>query len=131
MIGMDDRPGGRDEVMSVTVDDADVVRLTWVAGLHIDEALAREAMKAVDEVNGERRRPLLVAADGPVDMSRGARHVLAEPCSATRVAVLGQSAVDQIVVNFMLRLTSPAVPTRLFTSEPAATAWLHSDRSSG
>ena len=128
---MDHSGDGLDAALSVTVDDTDVVRLTWASGQHIDESLAREAMKAVDEVNGERRRPLIVDAAGPIDMTRGARQVISEPCSVSRVAVLGRSAVDQVVANFILRLSSPPVPTRFFTSEPAAMQWLRDDRSSG
>ena len=128
---MDHSEGGRDAAFSVTEDDHGVVRLTWAAGAHIDELLAKEAMVAVDELNGDRRRPLLIQTSGPTETSRGARAVFSEPCSVSRVAMAGRSAVDQMVANFVIRLMSPPVPTRFFTSESDAMQWLRDDRSSG
>ena len=128
---MDHSEDGRDTAISVTVDDTGVVRLTWAAGLRIDDVLAKEAMVLVDELNGERRRPLFVELAGPGDVTRSARSVFSEPCSVSRVALVGNSAVDQMVANFVLRLMSPPVPTRFFTSEPAAMQWLRDDRSTG
>jgi hypothetical protein len=118
----------RDRTISVRVDLAGIVHLTWAAGLRITGALAREAMVMVDELNGGRERPLLVDMTGTATLTRDARMVFTEKCSASPIALLGRSAVDRVVANFALGVSAPPVPTRFFTSEPAAVAWLcHGD----
>lgn len=114
--------------MSVRVDSAGIVRLTWAGGQRITGVLAREAMAMVDEVNGGRERPLLVDMTGTATLTRDARMVFTEKCSASTIALLGRSAVDRVIANFALGVSAPPVPTRFFTSEPAAVAWLcHGD----
>ena len=46
------------------------------------------------------------------------------PCSASRIALLGASAVDRVIANFALGVSSVPVPTKFFTSADAALAWL-------
>ncbi|HEY0814945.1 MAG TPA: hypothetical protein VGE11_16860, partial [Pseudonocardia sp.] len=110
--------------LSVRVDPTDVVRLSWTAGLRIDAHLATEAMMAVDELNGDVERPLLVEMTGTAVLTREARQVFARKCSASRIALLGRSAVDRVIANFALGVSYVPVPTRFFTSEPLALAWL-------
>lgn len=110
--------------MSLRVDEEGVVRLHWVEGLHIDGPLARTAMDLVDELNAGRERPLLVDMSGTATLSREARMVFTQKCSASRIALLGASAVDRVIANFWLGVSAAPVPTRFFTSDPAAVAWL-------
>ena len=112
------------------LDDEGVVRLVYASGLRIDEATAREAMVAVDDLNGDRRRPLVVDIAGAASISRDARKVFTEPCSVSQVALIGRSAVEEVMANFALKVSAPPVPTRFFTAETAALAWLHDDRTS-
>lgn len=114
------------EHFGIRVCEAGVVRLRWVPGLRITGRLAAAAMTAVDELNVGRRRPLLVEMAGTDTPTREARERFAERCSASRVALLGVSAVDRVRASLVpdLGYRGYPVPTRFFTSEPAALAWL-------
>jgi hypothetical protein len=118
----------RERAISVRVDSDGIVRLTWAEGLRISGALAREAMAMVDELNAGQRRPLLVDMTGTATLTREARMAFVDECSASRIALLGRSAVDSVLANFGISVSSPPVPSRFFTSDPAAVAWLcHGD----
>jgi hypothetical protein len=110
--------------MSVGVDPAGIVRLSWMPGLRITGYLAANAMAAVDTLNGQKERPLLVDMTGTAVVTREARQVFTRKCTASRIALLGKSAVDKVLVNFALAVNPVPAPTRFFTSEPAALAWL-------
>ena len=113
--------------VSLYVDHHDVVRLAWKPGLEIDGDLATTAMRAVDDLNDGSRRPLCVDMTGTAGLTRDARQAFMRPCSASRVALLGRSAVDRVLVNFALSVSPIPVPTRFFTSESSALAWLQDD----
>jgi hypothetical protein len=40
------------------------------------------------------------------------------------MALVGRSAVDRVLANFAVKVSSIAIPSRFFTSLPAALAWL-------
>lgn len=103
-----------------------VVRLTWRPGVCITGLLAVYAMAAVDTLNGGRHRPLLVVMAGTHTPTAEARRRFGRRCSASRVALLGASAVDRVHASFLPELGGAGfpVPTRFFTSETAALAWL-------
>lgn len=110
--------------MAVRLDPLGIVRLTWSPGLQITEKLARRAMELVDLTNADRERPLLVDMTGTAALTRDARMTFTRRCSASRIALLGRSPVDRVIANFALGVSSTPVPTRFFTSELAAVAWL-------
>lgn len=110
--------------MAFEVEPDGLVRLSWGRGVRITDELARTAVARVDEINGGTGRPLLVRMTGTAELTRDARKVFARRCSATRIALLGSSAVDRVIANFALGVGAVPVPTRFFTSEPAAVSWL-------
>jgi len=100
-------------------------RLDHGASLTIGEA--REAVRATWTVAGERRRPVLVDLSGLREQSREARlYFVSDEAVAlySAVAILISSPVSRVIGTFFLRLTNHKVPTRLFTSEEEAIAWL-------
>lgn len=102
------------------------MRLRWTPGVVITGALAAEAMAAVDELNSGLERPLLVEMAGTDSPDLDAREYFGRPCTASRIALLGESPVDRVRASFAPRhqYAGFPVPTRFFTSEPAALAWL-------
>jgi len=103
-----------------------IVRLRWIPGLRITGSLAAAAMAAVDQLNAGCSRPLLVEMHGTETPTREARRRFSERCSATRIALLGVSAVDRVRASLAPepgRVGYP-VPTRFFTSETTAVEWL-------
>jgi hypothetical protein len=117
-------PPEPDRLMEVRLDPLGIVRLTWSPGLQITDTLARRAMELVDLTNTDRERALLVDMTGTAALTRGARMTFTRRCSASRIALLGRSPVDRVIANFALGVSSTPVPTRFFTSELAAVAWL-------
>jgi len=117
-------PAESDQVMAFEVEPDGLIRLSWGHGVRITGELARAAMARVDEINGRTENPLLVSMTGTAELSRDARVVFTRRCSASRIALVGRSAVDRVIANFALGVSSVPVPTRFFTSEPAAVGWL-------
>jgi hypothetical protein len=78
----------------------------------------------VERICAGRPRPMLVDMTGTGALTRAARVVFAEESFASKIALLGKSAVDRVIANFALGVSPVPVPTRFFTAEPAALAWL-------
>ncbi|MCF7547410.1 MULTISPECIES: hypothetical protein [Pseudonocardia] len=116
----DDAP----DSMAFVVEADGLVRLSWRQGVAISGELAERAMRRVDELNGDTEHPLLVVMRGTGSLSREARMVFARRCTASRIALLGSSAVDRVLANFALGVRSQPVPTRFFTDEDLALGWL-------
>lgn len=110
----------------MSIEPYGIVRLSWTAGTRITARLAVGAMAAVDELNSDRRRPLLVEMNSAGTPTREARVHFGRPCTASRIALLGKSPVDRMHASFTPHLDAVGfpVPTRFFTSEPSAMAWL-------
>jgi hypothetical protein len=114
-----------DEVpMKVSLDADDFIRLWWAPGVTITGELAHEAVDAVETICAGRKRPMLVDMTGTGNLTRAARVVFAQPSFASAIALLGKSAVDRVIANFALGVSPVPVPTRFFTVESVAMAWL-------
>jgi hypothetical protein len=109
---------------SVAQDDHGVVRLAWPAGADISEEAAQSAMAAVNRICAGVQRPMLVDMASTASVSRQARGVFAQPCSAGIIALLGKSPVDRVIANFVLGVSKLPAPTRYFTVEAQALEWL-------
>jgi hypothetical protein len=110
--------------MSVVLGADGIARLWWAPGIKITGDLAREAVAALAGVCQGEQKPMLVDMKGTGALTRDARVVFAQPSSASRIALLGTSAVDRVIANFALGVSPVPVPTRFFTSEAAAMVWL-------
>jgi len=98
--------------------------LRWVRGAVIEERDALAAMKAVSRLCQGRGHPVLVDMAMTAWLSCKARKVFARPCPVTRIALLGSSPVDRVIVNFFLGRCAPPCPARFFTSRDEAKDWL-------
>lgn len=115
---------GSDPPMTVSLDPDGFVRLWWAPGVKITGDLAREAVVAVERICAGQRRPMLVDMVATGELTRAARVVFAQKSAASAIALLGKSAVDRVIANFALGVSPVPVPTRFFTAESVATAWL-------
>lgn len=106
-----------------------VIRLVWKHRVTIEESDAQAAMRAVNDVGRGSEYPMLVDMASTEYVSRQARAVFSIPCAASRIALLGSSPVDRILVNFFLGVCIPPCPTRFFTSRSDAMTWLVRDHS--
>jgi stage II sporulation SpoAA-like protein len=115
---------GRNTLFNLELDPAGLLRLTWARDATITEADAEAAMERVNLLSGESRHPMLVDMATTADVSRAARAVFARPCQASRIALLGSSPVDRVFANFFLGMSKVPCPTKFFTVEREALAWL-------
>lgn len=115
---------GRNTLFDLVLDPEGLLRLTWARGAIISEADAEAAMERVNILCGESRHPMLVDMATTADVSRAARAVWGRPCRASRIALLGSSPVDRVIANFFLGITNVPCPTKFFTVERDALAWL-------
>lgn len=111
-------------VFDLVLDPEGLLRLTWARGASITEADAEAAMERVNILCGESRNPMLVDMATTADVSRAARAVFGRPCQASRIALLGSSPVDRVIANFFLGVSNMPCPTKFFTAEREALAWL-------
>jgi hypothetical protein len=109
---------------TVHIDPDGVVRLRWRAGVHISGPAARAAAAAVNALCAGSRHPMLVDMTATASVTREARTVFTEPPDASLIALLGTSPVDRVVANFILGVSKMPTPTKFFTKESKAMAWL-------
>jgi len=106
-----------------------VIHLVWKNKVTIEASDAQAAMRAVNDVGRGSEYPMVVDMASTEYVSRQARAVFSIPCAASRIALLGSSPVDRILVNFFLGVCVPPCPTRFFTSRSEAMTWLLQDHS--
>ena len=110
--------------LSIEMTDGGLLHLRWLPGIHVQVEDARAAMAKVNEVCQQEEHPMLVDMAAVGSVSREARAVWSIPCSASRIALLGESPVDRVLANFFLGVHVPPCPTRFFTSRSEALDWL-------
>ena len=115
-------PGDAGERSRYTLtDDGAFLRLRWAAGVTIEADDVRSTMAAVTAASPAGKRPLLVNI-GLVDaITLEARHLLIEDTCSLRTGVVGVDAVGKVLTAFNYR---SATPSRYFTVEDEAIAWL-------
>ncbi len=116
------------ETRTVVSTFADIIIARFRAGAEVtlDDARANVALCLQRNAG---RRPLLVDLREVRTQTAEARAYLAGPEGlrvSQAVGLLIGSPVSRVVDNLYLGLNKPAIPTRLFTSEEEAQAWLRS-----
>jgi hypothetical protein len=117
----------RTRICSFTLDERGFVRAHLDRGASLQLEDAREAIAATWVVAGERPRPVLVDMTQVREESREARLYFVSDEAVRRysaVAILVASPVSRVIATFFLRLATHKVPTRMFSNESEAIAWL-------
>ncbi|MFL5358792.1 hypothetical protein [Archangium sp.] len=115
------------ETRTVVFTFADIIIARFRAGAEVTLDDARANVALCLQKNAGQRRPLLVDLRGVKSQTAEARAYLAgrEGIQVSQaVGLLIGSPVSRVLGNFYLGLNKPGVPTRLFTSEEEAQAWL-------
>lgn len=100
-----------------------VVKLN--ASIHLEDAL--ENSNSIKEISEGRIYPLLVNLKEINSISKEARDHFSmqnRTPGVSAIAMLIKSPVSRIIGNFFLGINKSAVPTKLFTDEGKALAWL-------
>jgi hypothetical protein len=106
-------------------DEGTFLRVSWAPGVTMDCEAVRSSISAVVTMSASGKRPLLVHI-GLVDrVTPKAKQLLVEDTSTTRIAIVSDDAVGMVLSAFNHRST---VPSRRFTDEQEAIAWLTDDR---
>jgi hypothetical protein len=111
----------------IWLDDEGIVHAESQPGTEQARAEAEACVASIWEVGGRRTRPVLVDLRRVKAMHRGARTYYAGAETArtqSAAALLVGSPLTRVIGNFFMGLNKPLIPTRLFTSEPEAMAWL-------
>jgi hypothetical protein len=93
----------------------------------LDRADAEETIRTAGSLCDGKPRPALVDLNDLKSMTRDARLYYAGPETAkvqSAAALLIKSPLTRAIGNFFMGLNKPIIPTRLFTSEVDAIAWL-------
>lgn len=98
--------------------------LVLPAGEIVTGTMATMAAVEVDRLVGTSKIPMLLVLTGIEALTRNARTVFSDAASFEAVAVLGVSPVDRVIANFLLGGNIQPCPTKYFTTEPEALAWL-------
>lgn len=101
-----------------------LIRLVLPQGEHITADIAEVFAERARAEAGSVLRPVLLVITGVASLSREARAVLSRSRSASAIAVVGTSAVDRVLANFLLGGEPPPCPVRYFGNEDAAVDWL-------
>lgn len=107
----------------LTLADDGLLYLRWGEGVHVSAEEARQALALVEEMSAGRRYPML-ADMANMEITREARQVFGSAGVASKVALVGQSAVDRLMAGFFLKVYRPPSPTRFFAEEADAVQWL-------
>ena len=111
----------------VRVELPGIVRVTMLPGAEETEADAKATMQAAATLVAGRRMPILVDMRSVKSQERAARQQYGRPEAVEitqAVGLLVGSRVSQLIANFFITLTKVVVPTKLFTDEAEAIAWL-------
>ena len=82
-------------------------------------------MTLVDRLAGASPAVLLVNVGATQGMERESRSHFQNASNMKATALLVSSPVSRVIANLFIGLNKPVYPTRLFTSEAEAVAWLH------
>ncbi|MDQ0633175.1 hypothetical protein QFZ40_001084 [Arthrobacter pascens] len=96
----------------------------WASGAVVTEEDARAVMAKVSALCSSRPRPMVVDISRMGVLEHKARTVFAGAWPLTRVAVVGASPVDRVIVDFYVARHAPVCPTKFFTSFSDAMTWL-------
>ena len=101
-----------------------VVFLRWSPGAVISESQARAAMNQITGLCTDREYPLLVEIPKVQWVHTKAMKIFSASWPLTRVAIIGPTPVDHVIVHFYLTRHTPPCPTQLFSSVNEALTWL-------
>lgn len=109
-------------------DHGDYLCLRWAAGVTMQAEDIRSTIAAVTAASPRGRRPLLVHIGLVERITPEAKQLLIEDTCSTRTAVVGVDEVGRVLTAFNYR---SATPSRYFTEEADAIAWLREDTEPG
>jgi hypothetical protein len=92
----------------------------------IDLTIAHQIVADRIQMQNEKSYPVLCDIRGVVDSDKAARDYLAQSGSvlAKAVSIVTNQSVSLIMTSFYLKICKPSVPTKIFTDDSSALAFL-------
>lgn len=122
----------RTSTATIALDDRGFVVTKVDAGVAQSIADARQNLAATIELCAGVRRPLLVDISRCRPLEPEVRHFYSGTILVESFCALGllieASPFGRMMGNIYLRIARPGIPTKLFTNETAALAWLVEQR---
>lgn len=116
---MTERPG--DDYHLYELDSA-LLRIDYNANVDVGEREARFVLREISRSWSP--RPIFVDIRKLRSADRRARKVFASQASVSHVALFVDSPLSRMLANVFLTVAVPERPTRMFTDEAEALAWL-------
>jgi hypothetical protein len=108
--------------------DSNILTYRVKQGITVDIPEIKEMLRYVEEFMGHKRHYAIIDFGANLMSTTEARKVYADSnyIQTNRIAdaFLVQSTAVRLVANFFIIVTKPLVPTKLFTDENLAIAWL-------
>jgi hypothetical protein len=111
----------------VRLEPSGILRATALPDVVQNLADAQENVRAFNQMAGGKPRPMLLDMRQLKAQDREARLYYAKPESTRTVsaaAILIGSPISRVLGNFVLGFSKASAPTKIFTSEDEAMAWL-------
>jgi hypothetical protein len=104
-----------------------IVQLVWSQQTTVLIEDASAALEAMAQLTGGRPSPLLVDMRGTGPLDRATRsEFIRRGDLQTAVALIAGTPLTRMMANFIMSVTKPGFPIRLFDDEAPALAWLQS-----
>ena len=106
--------------------DGDILIARYKNAPKIDLQAAKEIQKDRLTFTSHKRVPVLVIDQGLVSMDRQAREFFSSEAGIEGIsasAMIVSSTVNSMLVNFILKISRPNMPVKMFTDKNAAVAW--------
>lgn len=112
---------------NIYLDDDRIIRCQLSSGSEIKAEDIKEDFAVFSKLIGDKNAPVLLDLRGIKSVTREAREYVSSPESMRFMSVLALligSPISKVVGNFFLGINKPPYPTKIFTSEAKALAWL-------
>ncbi|MFE3866993.1 hypothetical protein ACFX5E_02775 [Flavobacterium sp. LS2P90] len=104
----------------------DILFFEYRPNVVIDLTIAHRIVADRIKMQNEKSYPVLCDIRGVVDSDKAARDYLAQSGSvlAKAVSIVTNQSVSLIMTSFYLKICKPSVPTKIFTDDSSALAFL-------
>jgi hypothetical protein len=107
--------------------EGDILIARYKAGLHIDLEAAQSIIDDRLTFTKNKDVPVLLLDSGLVKMDKNARDFMSsdEGIRGLRsIAIILTSVVNSMLLNFLLKISRPGLPVKVFTDKKLAMDWL-------
>ncbi len=105
----------------------EILEARYKAGLQIDREAAEQIVEERLEFTNNKPMPVLLLDSGLVKMDKSARDYMSSDDGIRglrAVAIILSSVVNSMLLNFLLKISRPGLPVKVFTDRDNAMEWL-------